>query len=96
MTQLFGLNLRKVRRMMESNNPLSRNYTDISDEDLDNLVREILTLDKILGDFFYYRPINIFSKYYFIFQYIIFLKNCFVKGFARLTGCQLERGVRVT
>lgn len=43
------MNLRKIRRMMSAKNLFCRDYTDISDSDLDNVVREILENDKGLG-----------------------------------------------
>lgn len=47
--QLSGLNLRKVRRLMTANNLSCRNYSEISQVDLDNVVQEILELDKGIG-----------------------------------------------
>ena len=49
--QLSGLHLRRVRRLMTANDLCCRNYSEISDVDLDNLVKEILELDKCLGNF---------------------------------------------
>lgn len=74
---------------MSSNDLFCRNYTDIADSDLDHLVREILELDKGIGLFW--------NTY---FNRIIFLNLfscCFISfvGLIRLTGCLLERGVKV-
>ena len=48
---MAGVNLKKVRRLMSCHGMSSRNYTDISDLDLSNLVREIVQLDRGLGKY---------------------------------------------
>ncbi|KZS03662.1 Uncharacterized protein APZ42_033567 [Daphnia magna] len=44
--KLTGVHVKKVRRMMACHGMSCRNYTDISDSKLNNLVREIVQLDR--------------------------------------------------
>lgn len=54
-SKLTGVNLKKIRRMMTDYGMSCRNYTDISDTDLKNQVREIVQLDRGLGYFVAFR-----------------------------------------
>lgn len=48
-SELSGVHVKKIRRLMTCYGMACRNYTDISDCDLNNLVQEIIHLDRGLG-----------------------------------------------